>query len=329
MKAFCLYTCLFQTANRYDAGKPSANTSIRKMKNLISTLSLGIIFPTILFLASPYWSSLFTDSKKLEYRIVRSINISQIDKEDPLTSELKVEYKGKEIPNGMSTTVIIVNTGQTPIKREDIDTTINIITSGSPILASQVINSYPDDLAPEVSHNENKIIIQPLLLNPNDFIAISFLTDGKTQVDRISARIAGIDSIVKMQDRAKEGFAIKYIEPGDREGSTLERNVISISVSIAGATGLVFLTSALYFFLTILRENSITKVVLRLILAVTLELSALSIFTVPTTYLNQSVGLTPMAVMLIKYSLFAICAVIAFKIRKLYYPPQQPAHSAM
>jgi hypothetical protein len=293
------------------------------MKISISTLGLGLILPIILFLASPYWSNFFSDTKKLEYEVLRSTKISKLDTNDPLSSELQLKFKGNEIPNGTQTTIAIINSGQVPVKREDFDTPINIDIEDSKVLSSQVIKTYPDNLDASISHTENRVTIKPLLLNPRDYILVSLLTDDKTEVSRLHARIAGINSIEEIAANPGEVFAVKHIRPGDEAGTTVESQVLRIPVTAATLICMVLVIVAFYLFSTITECITAAQKIIQICLALVLEITAALILLVPNAYLTRELGLASWASALVELILLAVCVIIALKMREIFYPPVQ------
>lgn len=291
------------------------------MKISISSLSLGLILPIILFLASPYWSNFFSDTKKLEFEVLRSIKISKLDTKDPLNSELQLNYKGKEIPNGTQTTIAIVNSGEIPVKREDFDTPIQIEIDGGKILSSQVIKTYPGNLETSINYNDSRITLQPLLLNPRDFILLSLLTDNKIEVSRVHARIAGINAIDRIAEAPSDVFAVKHIRPGDEAGTTFESQVVRIPVTAAALICIMLVIVAFYLFSTITDSYTTAEKVIRITLALALQSTSAFMLLIPDTYLTKEVGLASWAATLIEIAVLSACFMLSLTARRSFRRP--------
>jgi hypothetical protein len=234
---------------------------------------------------------------------------------------LQIKFKGNEIPNGTQTTIAIINSGQAPVKREDFDTPINIDIEGGKLLSSQVIKTHPGNLDVSISHTEDRVTIKPLLLNPRDYILVSLLTDNKAEVSRLHARIAGINTIEEITANPSEVFAIKHIRPGDETGTTFESQLIRVPVTAAAFTCMVLAIVALYLFTTVNEHITAAQKIIRISLAVVLEITAAFILVIPNAYLTRELGLASWASTLVELILLAVCLIIALKMREVFHPP--------
>lgn len=246
------------------------------MKGHITALITGLVVPLLIFLLSPYWSSMFSDNKSLEYTIFRKVFISDLDENDPVSSQIKLSFKGKDISKGTFITLLLKNTGKIPIKKEDFDTPIKIETSGGNVLASQLVDSYPAGINLQLSQSGGQTIIQPLLINPGDIFILKLFSDNDIKVQGVSARILGISNISKQEQPDKSIFAIKHIRQAKNEGATMERSVIPLPLSAIGVITSICLISAWYIFMTVALEKIIPLQILYSALSITLFLIGLT-----------------------------------------------------
>lgn len=109
---------------------------------------------------------------------------------------LEVTLEGKSIPKPYLSVLEIRNTGTKPVIASDFETPLEIITTPPvAVLRVEVNESNPSDLQPSLSASETKLLVQPLLLNPEDSIRLSVLTAGEQPTFSARSRVVGITSI--------------------------------------------------------------------------------------------------------------------------------------
>jgi hypothetical protein len=139
--------------------------------------------------------------KSLAYRILTDAAVLTVGEE--LRGKLVVSYEGMRVRNVQLLLLKIVNLGNLPIASADFEQPLSIrFGTTAKILSSEILNSAPEELHPNISLLNDELVLEPLLLNPNDHITIKCLVsehDGKVHV---SGRIIGVPKIVQ----AKESF---------------------------------------------------------------------------------------------------------------------------
>lgn len=154
----------------------------------------GIIVTVVLF----YYDNIPTS---LGYNVESVINVGEQSKDS--FEKLKFSYNDFVIQEGSIVTISFENKGRTPIRSQDFESPIKIILKNASIIASRLKESHPKSLKPIITHNEDSVIISPMLLNNNDKFTIQFLTNKKFQSFEVVSRIAGISSILEFQSDEK------------------------------------------------------------------------------------------------------------------------------
>ena len=98
--------------------------------------------------------------------------------------DLRIIYKGKDVPNIAVSHVRIANTGRQPIRSDDIESPVRINIESTEIISSKVISSDPSDLPVSTSNAISSVIISKALLNPGDEITVEIVSvpEGSTNV---------------------------------------------------------------------------------------------------------------------------------------------------
>lgn len=114
---------------------------------------------------------------------------------------LEILYDGKPVDNVHLLAIRFTNTGNVPIVSSDYEKKIEFsLGEEITILSAQILKSVPNKLAVNIENINNKIIIEPLLLNPKDSISIEVIISGDNYKIDVNARIIGIKSISRGLD---------------------------------------------------------------------------------------------------------------------------------
>ncbi|WP_294734235.1 hypothetical protein [uncultured Pseudomonas sp.] len=291
------------------------NGELWNMKgHTLVALITGVVVPVLLFLLSPYWGSMFADSKSLGYDVIQKRYISQLDDSDPVSSQIKLSFKGRDISKGVFVTLLLANTGKIPIKKEDFYSSIIIDTSGGNVLVSQLIDSYPEGMSLELSQAGSKTVIKPLLINSGDTFIIKLFSDNDIKIESVSARILGVSAIEKIQKADKKGFAIKSIKPSDREGATMERQVMPLPLYLVGFLSVVFLIAASYSFIEVLMPEGVVLQLISSVFSLSLFVAGLAGLKICGIYFIEEYGVNRWVNFAWYILLFFISGMVAYRI---------------
>jgi len=173
----------------------------------------------------------------LAYEIQTNTPVLTISEQ--VAGKVKVLYEDKSIENAQLIVIKLLNNGNQPITSKDYERNFSCtFGENSKILSSEIIETNPEELNPNLPDNENQIILEPLLLNKNDYLVIKTLVaDFKGKID-IDARIIGVSKISKIK---------KYSYLSD----LLMVTVLMIFASLSAITISEIFSRDLYFHITL------------------------------------------------------------------------------
>ncbi|MFU2210205.1 hypothetical protein [Solidesulfovibrio sp. C21] len=120
---------------------------------------------------------------------------------------LELKYRGNDIKSLSIVDISIENNGNTPIRKEDFSSPLNMKIDGNIVSLPEILHKKPKQLSPKIEVSEGAVQIIPMLLNPGDNfefqLTILDLGSNLTE-DSINGRIFGvknIDFINKQKDK--------------------------------------------------------------------------------------------------------------------------------
>lgn len=148
------------------------------------------IVSTILMIIIPLITYHYTNNELKQIVISASETIDLISSGN--ANDLKVSLNGKELTNPRVTRITIKNTGNVPLKKSDFQEDLEILNN---IKSYSVLisNSEPENLGIRMVSKDEKIIISPFLLNPEEHFTIQLITDYFTPSCKILARLTGFE----------------------------------------------------------------------------------------------------------------------------------------
>lgn len=169
------------------------------IKSILNNPYIVAIISGIAILMISYFVN--KNKKILSYKII-SNNLLITNSE-----KIKISYSDKEINNIYNVIIEINNIGNNEIKPEDYDKNISIIFDEDVNILSAIIKEkYPYDLNIDFEINDNKVLLDKILLNKKEKFTIQFELTSKNNLFKekldkiqISARIAGFEIIEKKQ----------------------------------------------------------------------------------------------------------------------------------
>ena len=169
------------------------------IKSILNNPYIVAIISGIAILIISYFVN--KNKKILSYKII-SNNLLITNSE-----KIKISYSDKEINNIYNVIIEINNIGNKEIKPEDYDKNISIIFDEDVNILSAIIKEKcPYDLNIDFEINDNKVLLDKILLNKKEKFTIQFELTSKNNLFKekldkiqISARIAGFEIIEKKQ----------------------------------------------------------------------------------------------------------------------------------
>lgn len=166
------------------------------LKWMLSTVLavLAVLVPIILYLLS-------LTGKSLEYEIVSR---SELIGEEFPTKDLELKIKGESVNKVVLYTFRISNSGSEPIRKDDFERPISINVPGdTKIYLARLKKKHPENLTPKYELSNNKLLIEPLLLNSDEQFEIELFSSSNVY-PTIDARAVGISKIkIKFPDSKK------------------------------------------------------------------------------------------------------------------------------
>ncbi|ELF5327087.1 hypothetical protein ACJXBB_001318 [Vibrio cholerae] len=110
---------------------------------------------------------------------------------------LEIKYKGSPLNTLSRTSFLIENTGSKPLIEGDIVAPIKIdVPKGVTIFEATIDVKIPDNLDVQLKKSDSSVEVLFSLLNPDDRVYLSLLTDSKALGFTASARIAGVKKLL-------------------------------------------------------------------------------------------------------------------------------------
>jgi len=131
--------------------------------------------------------------KEISYQVISDTPIISIG--DELKGRMALLVDGREVKEAWLLVVKIWNSGNVPIKRNDLDVPITLNVEGRTVIDAEIQETQPNDLiSPEYFHSF--LIVEPfaiklgsVLLNPKDSVSLKVLLTGPSHRIYVSGRI--------------------------------------------------------------------------------------------------------------------------------------------
>jgi hypothetical protein len=134
--------------------------------------------------------------KRLSYDLVSVVSLLSI--KDEIKHRVKILVDDRLVDDIYIVVINLINSGNVPIANEDYERPLNLnFRYDSKIISADFVSSNRSSLKPEVYLYDNKVYIEPILLNTGDVVTLKVLLskfEGDVSVD---ARIVGVECIEK------------------------------------------------------------------------------------------------------------------------------------
>ena len=132
--------------------------------------------------------------KRLSYEIISNTQLVGI--ENKVQDKIKIFYEDKLVENVHLVSIRFVNDGNQFVAIDDFTTPINVkFGEGTNILTGEVLEQNPSELNATIIRTEDRVEVQPLLLNSNDSFTLNILLNDYDESLCITARIKGVKNI--------------------------------------------------------------------------------------------------------------------------------------
>lgn len=125
--------------------------------------------------------------------------------DNPKLDKLQFSYDGHPVTQLTKFAFVLTNTGRVAIRKDEVVSPIVIQFGNANIIDARIDAVVPDNLEShiKVASSGHEVSIEYPLLNPNDQIQFSILTESREVAIKVSARIAGVRSIIYADQRGK------------------------------------------------------------------------------------------------------------------------------
>jgi hypothetical protein len=158
-----------------------------RKKWIVSTVLavLGIVVPVAIYLSS-------LPDKALTYQVISETAL--IGSLDSL-EDIEIKISGEIVTNAAIHLLKIRNSGSEPIKPADFEKPIFIkYAEETKILRTKIKNKTPENISVIKEIEENLVLLQPFLMNPDDEFIVEVLSTSQ-DLPILDIRIAGIKSV--------------------------------------------------------------------------------------------------------------------------------------
>jgi hypothetical protein len=113
-------------------------------------------------------------------------------------SRVQILFDGAPVTEVRLVIITVNNWGNEPIRVDDFERPLRFSWSEpAKILTAEVIEVSPESLQPTIKAGVNEIVVDPLLLNPGDWLRIKILINQLSKLS-VDARVVGIKRISKV-----------------------------------------------------------------------------------------------------------------------------------
>lgn len=258
-------------------------TTLEKIVNWFAI----ILVPVALFILTPIWGSLFKESKSLEYAITHESKVFERNVALADWPELDFQYKDNKFENAIITTLYIGNIGQKPVTANDFESPIYIsFKTDNEFYGHKVAGAYPAGLSLKTKFIDNKLFINPLLLNVGDSFYINILSKSKLEVDKVVARIVGMDAITERKIKQTSGLIIDLVESAGIN-TTKQMHIQKISVLFIFITSFIAAICTFIFLLAFKNSNTLAKRVMFGLISLNMYILSIKLaFLIPSAILS-------------------------------------------
>lgn len=139
-----------------------------------------------------YW--LQRQRKSLSYEVVSQNQLLTVREE--LEGRLQVLYEGEPARDICLLVIKLLNSGNVAVSAADYERPVSFATgASSKILSAAVTDVDPENLAVDISVDDSRVTVQPVLLNAKDSITLKLLVSDFSGSLSVDGRVVGVKTI--------------------------------------------------------------------------------------------------------------------------------------
>ena len=166
---------------------------------------IGAVLALIALFVSIYLFVLQRRKKTLAYEILSETKL--LTMKEGFEGKVQILFEGQSVKNVHLLVIKIINNGNIPIASSDFEKALTFaFNEDVNILSAEIIDTYPKTLKPMIDTNQNRLVLNPTLLNSGDSITFKLLLtqyDGKIEVD---TRIIGVSEVKKATEQRTQSL---------------------------------------------------------------------------------------------------------------------------
>lgn len=117
-----------------------------------------------------------------------------------LATRVQILFDGVRVENVSLVVLALKNSGNRPILATDFQDPVDVsFSDGATPLSMEISRQVPQNLDAQVEISDDGLRINPLLLNPGDYLIVKVLAAGETVEVTAKTRVIGISALVKVK----------------------------------------------------------------------------------------------------------------------------------
>lgn len=212
-----------------------------KIKNGVSLTILGLLLAALGVIAPIIWDWW---SKRSEITVETKQSFTLLQKEKSI-QKLEIFYGGKSVDSLAKTVLVLKNSGRTPISKDDVVAPLTLTFQKSEVLEVIVMRQTPSNLNAAITTDGHNVAVTFQLLNPDDEIELSVLTNGENPTFDAHARIKSISKILQTS----------------LENQPRVRWNAGVGPYVAGIFGIIFIFGGIGLLLEIPKKNMAKRLI--------------------------------------------------------------------
>ena len=171
------------------------------MKEKFGVITIVSLLLAVLGVVAPISWDYYSGQKSIT---LTAVSQSSVISPSISVDGLEISYKGVPLTTLSRSTFLIENTGSKSLLQSDVVAPIEIfVDEGVRVFDAMIESKTPDNLDILITQKTNSVLINFTLLNPDDRVSVSLLTDSTTSKFSAATRIAGVKELTIFNEPPK------------------------------------------------------------------------------------------------------------------------------
>lgn len=134
------------------------------------------------------------NKKIISYEVVSRVQLNSAS--DAIKEDLKFFFKGQLVESLDLVLLKVSNSGNIPIRSEDVKQNISFnFGCNANVLSAEIERSEPEELKPTFTYSDNKVTFEPFLMNQGDSVELKIIVDNFDGI-KTEGRVVGVKEII-------------------------------------------------------------------------------------------------------------------------------------